>query len=291
MRVKEFLKAGFAGLMLALTSCSSPSFDGTYEGVLPAADCPGIYVLLAVNGDKYELLEKYLLHPETFVTYGKVESTDGGKGLHLDNSMELKVEGGSLQCQRVALRRISSETVLPELYTSVALKDYQTGEDAVVRFYEREEKKYADLSLGDKDYKLKLETLNDSVSEYRGSDFSLKLAMSDPLEPFSEKIVFEGPCGTSSFARLTPVYSVYNLTEPKGDESVPSFYDVVYYTGDTESYVKLITSDTEQCYTLSQVEGSAKAAVYTDGKVEWHVGNHRNATLIVDGKIYKYKEE
>ena len=36
--------------------------------------------------------------------------------------------------------------------------------------YSKEEKKYADLSLGDKDYKLKLETLNDSVSEYRGSD-------------------------------------------------------------------------------------------------------------------------
>ena len=291
MKVKEFLKAGFAGLMLALMSCSSPSFDGTYEGVLPAADCPGIYVLLTVNGDKYELLEKYLLHPETFVTYGKVESADGGKGLRLDNRMELEVEGNGLVCQKVALKRVSSEKALPELYTSVALKDYQTGEDATVRLYEREGKRYAAFSMGDKDYTLRLEAQSDSVNEYRDSESSLKLTAGAPADFLSEKIVFDGPDGAYSFARLTPVYNVYRLVEPKEeDDNVPSFYDVVYYAGDTEAYVKLLTSDASQCYTLPQVEASAKTAVYTDGKVEWHAGNHRNATLIVDGKIYNYKE-
>lgn len=288
MKVNRFLKAGFAGLMLALMSCSSPSFDGTYEGVLPAADCPGIYVLLTVNGDKYELLEKYLLHPETFVTYGKVESTDGGKGLHLDNRMELKVGDNGLFCQEAPLKRISSETALPELYTSVALKDYRTGEDAAVRFYEREEKKYADFSLGDKDYKLKLETRNDSVSEYRNGESCLKLLAGE--NTYSAQILFDCPDGVYSFARITPTYVTYTLTDSKGNADIPVFYDALYYNEDTAACVKLITADPARCYTLPQTEASSKTAVYTDGKIEWNFGNHQNATLIIDGSIYNYTE-
>ena len=34
--------------------------NGTYEGVFPAADCPGIYMMLVVNGSQYELFEKYI---------------------------------------------------------------------------------------------------------------------------------------------------------------------------------------------------------------------------------------
>lgn len=290
MKVNRFLKAGCAGLMLALMSCSSPSLDGTYEGILPAADCPGIYVLLAVNGDKYELLEKYMLHPETFVTYGKVESTEGGKGLHLDNRMELEVGDNGLFCQEIPLKRISSETVLPDLYTDMALKDNETGENVTVRLYGRGEKKYADFNWADEVYKLKLENRNDSVSEYRDSNRSLKFIVGKPADFLSGKIVLDGPGGPHSFIRLTPVYNVYSLTDAKGDTEVPSFYDVVYYNGDAEAHVKLITADRTKCYTLTQTEASAKTAVYTDGKVEWHLGNHRNATLILDGKIYTYKE-
>lgn len=288
MKVNKFLKAGFAGLMLALMSCSSPSFDGTYEGVLPAADCPGVYVLLTVNGDKYELLEKYLLHPETFVTYGKVESADGGRGLRLDNRMELKVEDGNLMCQGITLKRISSETFLPEFYKSVTLKDYQTGEDVVIRFYEREEKKYADFSLGDKDYKLKLEMQNDSVSEYRNGESCLKLLAGENAS--SRQALFDCPEGVYSLAQITPTYVAYTLTGSKGNSDVPAFYDALYYNEDTAACVKLITADPAQCYTLPQTEASAKTAVYTDGKVEWNLGNYRNATLVIDGNIYNYKE-
>lgn len=55
--------------------------------------------------------------------------------------------------------------------------------------------------------------------------------------------------------------------------------------------VKLISTAPEHCYTLFQTEASAKTAEYSDGKVEWRVGNHKNATFVVDNKEYEYNEQ
>ena len=62
---KKILQSVLWGFILILSSCrsSQPPYDGTYEGILPAADCPGIYVLLTINGGQYELLEKYITRP------------------------------------------------------------------------------------------------------------------------------------------------------------------------------------------------------------------------------------
>ena len=94
---KKILQSVLWGFILILSSCrsSQPPYDGTYEGILPAADCPGIYVLLTINGGQYELLEKYITRPGTFVTYGKAGNLPGDKIL-LDNKMELKSDDGRL---------------------------------------------------------------------------------------------------------------------------------------------------------------------------------------------------
>ena len=86
MKKNHIFPLAIGSLSFLLWSCQAPhTNDGIYEGILPAADCPGIYVMLAINGDQYELLEKYIAEPETFVTRGNIEQK--GKQLHLDNQM------------------------------------------------------------------------------------------------------------------------------------------------------------------------------------------------------------
>lgn len=86
------------GLLAVLSVCSScatkPSCDGTYEGVLPAADCAGTYVMLAVDGNRYELFEKYISRPGSFLTCG--DATLDGKVLRLDNGKEFTLTDGGL---------------------------------------------------------------------------------------------------------------------------------------------------------------------------------------------------
>ncbi|WP_448788985.1 copper resistance protein NlpE N-terminal domain-containing protein [Bacteroides graminisolvens] len=68
--------------------------NGTYEGVFPAADCPGIYMMLVVNGNQYELLEKYIERSGTFVTRGVLEVK--GDSLSLDNGLLLECKDDKL---------------------------------------------------------------------------------------------------------------------------------------------------------------------------------------------------
>lgn len=87
MKTNQILQLILICIIFPLSACSvSHTHDGTYEGILPAADCPGIYIMLTIDGNKYELLEKYLTRPETFVTYGDIKQQ--GQTLHLDNQME-----------------------------------------------------------------------------------------------------------------------------------------------------------------------------------------------------------
>ncbi|EGD34341.1 lipoprotein [Capnocytophaga sp. oral taxon 338 str. F0234] len=51
IKMKKILLASFA---LALASCGQKSsYEGTYEGTLPCADCSGINVTLTINKDSY----------------------------------------------------------------------------------------------------------------------------------------------------------------------------------------------------------------------------------------------
>ena len=45
----------------ALASVKLPAVEGTYEGTLPAADCPGIKTVLTINPDStYQLKQDYI---------------------------------------------------------------------------------------------------------------------------------------------------------------------------------------------------------------------------------------
>ncbi len=287
----RILKSGFLAITLLLSSCTTPhTEDGIYEGILPAADCPGIYVLLAINGNKYELLEKYITHPETFITYGEIESSYSSKSLLLDNNMQLTPSDKGLLCQNMALKRISPQKGLPEICISQLFKEDQSGEDATLRTYSRNGQQYADLYFKDMEYNLEQNQQNDSIEEYVKPGSSLKLLLKTNQESSDKRLVFQNGTTSYNFTSLTPTNCFYTLTE-KEDNEAPSFLDVVYYTDEQRAIVKLIGTSPEHCYTLPQTEASAHTAIYTDGKTEWQLGNHQNATLIINNKEYQYKEE
>lgn len=289
MNVNRFLQLGLAVFLLILSSCRvSHSCDGIYEGILPAADCPGIYMLLAVNGDKYELLEKYMLQPETYVTYGTV--THKGKLLNLDNGMELDFSDNSVRCRNVLLKRFSDQKELPEIYTTQLLKENLSGEDATLKLYEKQGKQYADFCFNEKKYTLKLNAENELTDEYVDSNCSLKLLPETQQLPLQKNVLFNNGTDAYMFTQLTPTPCLYTLV---GEETsdVPSFLDAMYYNDGKQAFVKLIHTAPGYCYTLLQTEASAKTAVYTDGTVEWQLGNNQNGTLIINRKKYAYTEQ
>lgn len=59
--------AAFAG-----TGCSKPKFSGTFEGVLPCADCPGLQTSITIKADgTFRMEEIYLERSEgTFISEG-----------------------------------------------------------------------------------------------------------------------------------------------------------------------------------------------------------------------------
>ena len=103
MKTNQILQLILICIIFPLSACSvSHTHDGTYEGILPAADCPGIYIMLTIDGNKYELLEKYLTRPETFVTYGDIKQQ--GQTLHLDNQMEFTCDSNHLSYKNTPIR-------------------------------------------------------------------------------------------------------------------------------------------------------------------------------------------
>lgn len=155
MKKIHIFPLAMGSLSFLLGSCQVPhTNDGIYEGILPAANCPGIYVMLAINGDQYELLEKYIAESETFVTRGSIEQK--GKQLHLDNQMQFTPLSHELQCQHTTLKKISNQNELPEIYVSQLLKENQSGEDALIKLYSQKDKQYAEFHFKNNTYKLEL---------------------------------------------------------------------------------------------------------------------------------------
>ena len=290
MRTSNLLPLTIGGLAFLLGSCKAPrTNDGIYEGILPAADCPGIYVMLAINGDQYELLEKYIAEPETFITYGSIEQE--GKQLLLDNQMQFTSHSNELLHQHTTLKRISDQNELPEIYISQLLKEDQSGEDALIKLYSQKSKQYAEFHFRNHKYKLELNLHNDSVNEYTQPNQQIKL--SQPVSEISsfQEFIFRNDTATYTFTQLSPTNCIYHLAEEKQEKEVPAFLNVIYYNDDQQAFVKLLHPALPHCYTLPQAEASAKTAIYTDGETEWQLHNNQTATLLIHNKKYTYYEK
>lgn len=290
MKKNRFSVWGLAAALCLLSACkASHSHDGTYEGVLPAADCPGIYIMLAIDGDRYELMEKYVLHPETYLTYGTAKTVRHGERLELDNDMEVEFRDNGVWCRNTLLQPCSDEKKIPEIYAVQFLKEYQSGEDATLKLYEKKGQQYADFRFKGKNTTLPLNAENIQIDEYISGSQVLQILPETEKGMSPGILSYKDETGTYAFARLTPTHCVYNLTGT-GTGDVPSFLDAMYYNNGEQAFVKLIHNAPGYCYTLPQTEASAKTAIYTDGNVEWRMGNQQNGTLIIQNQKYTYRE-
>lgn len=289
MKTNQILRLILLSIIFSLSACSvSHTSDGTYEGILPAADCPGIYVMLTIDENKYELLEKYLTLPETFVTYGEIKRQ--GQTLQLDNQMEFTCDSNHLSYKDMSLRQISTQKSLPEIFISQSLKENQTGEDALLKVYSRKGKQFADLYFRDNKYSLEESSQNDSTKEYTDTKKAIKLSIPVSRSSSLQELTFKNDTAAYTFTSLTPCNNIYRITE-KEEHVLPAVLDVIYYNDGQQAFVKLLHSTLSYCYTLPQTEASAKTAIYTDGQTEWQLLNHRNAVLIINHQKYEYMEE
>lgn len=214
MKKNHLFPLAIGSLSFLLWSCQAPhTSDGIYEGILPAADCPGIYVMLAINGDQYELLEKYIAEPETFVTRGNIEQE--GKQLHLDNQMQFTNQTQGLLYQQTILKRISEQNELPEIYISQLLKEDQSGEDALIKLYSQKSKQYAEFHFRNNTYQLKLNLHNDSVDEYVDPEQHIKLSQPVPQLSSFQEFIFRNDTAVYTFTQLSPTNCIYHWQEKK----------------------------------------------------------------------------
>lgn len=73
----------------AHNSENSLDWNGTYEGTLPCADCPGIEIELTLNSDlTYSSTMEYLERDTTYEEQGKFEWDDSGSEITLYESGE-----------------------------------------------------------------------------------------------------------------------------------------------------------------------------------------------------------
>lgn len=273
------------------TAKDTLTWSGTYEGVSPAADCPGIYTLLALNDKgEYQLYEKYLERTAVFVSKGTIEWNASGDSIAFlpNKTMLYKVENGVLSGGLVKLSRVSDEKTLSASYTTELIKDRVTGNNVPVSIYFNGDKSMADFRFDGKDYSLPQATDNTQEMEFASDGVSLVWNISDPapLPDFKPQLTIDGK--VHNFTHLSPVNSIY-MTD-NADAPAKAF-DVLYFNiEDGKSFVKLMSAEPGKYYTLPLTSASAKTADYEKDGVKWSTDNKKGAVLNMDGKEYKYKE-
>lgn len=80
---------------------ATPAWAGTYKGVFPAADCPGIETVLTLTDKgEYKLVSTYLTDkPETFTASGKISWIELGKKFEIlerDFAAKFEIDGDKI---------------------------------------------------------------------------------------------------------------------------------------------------------------------------------------------------
>ena len=261
-------------------------WHGSYEGIMPSADCPGIYVLLAIDTTTYEMASKYIDRPGINISMGNIKWNVGGDSLTLlaDHHTYL-VNGGALYLGEFQLTKINDDVKLPRLLMTQTLKNDKSGENAVLEQYSVGHRHLANFYFDDKTYKLKLDDKNIHQKEYSDGDVKLLLQKLDTKNiQWDIHPVFINNKDTCHFTVLSPVNEIYIAS---GDPELTKSFDVLYLNGEEGSEVKLLNPVYKYCFTLPQVEASAKTAEYYNDGVVWS-STLQGASLSVGVQTYKY---
>ncbi len=267
------------------TAQNSLDWQGTYTGVLPAADGPGIYRMIAIDSTNFEMLDRYIERDYSDVTIGEVAWNTTGDSITIGNTPYFVAEG--LICTAVdTLYRISEKQQLPTQLTTTYLLEDKTGKSAVLRRYTRGEKQFADFEFMDKHYAMAMNEDNTQANEYTDGTRSLEVEIIDPAPVKNPHPVFTEGDKIYEFTIVSPSNALFVA---RSDKYVPSALDVTYYNGPEGNYVMLLNSDYNHCYLLPQSDASAKTAEYTDGNVKWTTKENK-ANFEINGGTYKYKQ-
>ena len=273
----------------AQTPENTLDWQGTYDGVFPAADASGQYILLAIDSNSYAKASKFIDRPGVYVSKGKIEWNSAGDSLTLvGDYQKFKVYDGNLIEGPFELTKISDELKLPHLLISQTLKDDKTGVNAVLEQYSEDGKEYAKFYFGDKTYELKREDRNTQRIEYTSDKVRLYMQElnTDTIQWDIHPLLIDDK-DTCRFTVLSPVNDIYVAT---GKPQIVNSFDVLYLNGEEGSEVMLLSSFYKYCFTLPQQTASAKTAEYYSNNIMWASGLN-DATLTLGDQSYQFKEQ
>lgn len=277
MRVKKLPLIALAVLSLIFVACDSKkpntavsdsdsTLQLTADAVLPAADGPGIYARLAVNGSRYQLFEKYLSEDDVFLTEGKL--SQHGDSLILDDDRVIVGDGkGKWTMQGVAMRRCADKPA-PASLGKQFWKDDATGIDMEITFLTRDNARIALVNMDGKSEQLALDP-NQEDEVYANKQMKIKKD--------DDKLTLTLNGKTSTATLVNPAF----MTLTAADGSV---FDYVMTDDGTQAFALLLGDSTDKCFILPRSEASAKTAVFSQDKVTLELLNDGSAKLTKDGK-------
>ncbi len=263
-------------------------WQGTYEGILPGADCPGIYVLIAIDSSSYQSAFKYIERPGIYISMGDIRWNAAGDSISLlGDHATYEVHDGMLCSGMFQLSKIANDIKLPELLLTQTLKEDKSGKNAVLEQYTVGNKQFANFYFDKKVYKMKRAITNNMIIEYTDGKARLLPQGTDSVSSWVAKPRFIDGKDTLNFTILSPVNEIYVA---QGSDQVTRSFDVLYLNGEEGSEVKLLNPEYKYCFTLPQVEASAKSAEYYNNGVMWTSGSQK-ATLTLGDKAYQFVQE
>lgn len=258
------------------TSALSVDWEGTYAGIIPAADCPGIYRMVALDSNHFETLDKYLEREGIFISKGTFRIINDtlivdGVAYHIGENL--------LTNSTDTLFRINEKKQLPVTLTEQVLVESVKGEaGTILRIYGESEKKMAELQFKGKTYLLSLNIENTQVNEYTDGENSLQMEVIDPAPEVPTIPVFTVGNKTHEFTIVSPSNYLFTSFED-------SVCDVTYFNGE-ENYVLLLSA--HKFYLLPQTEVWSKGSVYSNGEVSWTATGGKGVLKTEEGKVIEY---
>ncbi len=274
----------------AHNSKNALDWEGTYQGLIPCASCPGISSIIALDDDgSYELLNTYLEEESSFVEKGKFNWDAKGSFITLDNEAKskLKVAENSVimldadgkepegaMADRYHLKKLSGESDLDDAFIKQVYKGNDDGVNYSVSRYTQGNKNFAKIEGGKVDETL---TQDPSVSEY-----TVYKKGNYVLDEQKGRLTLTSKGKKQKLTMLSPIHSVYK----SGDKVLY----VSNYNYDDDHFVVLLKED-GSFLKLDQKAAASKAADYSDGKVQWSVRASDKASLTENGQETTYTEQ
>ncbi len=262
------------------TPALSFNFEGTYTGVTRAADCPGIYVMLALDSARFEVMNKYLDRQGIYIDKGTFNIYNDT--LMIDN-IPYRIGENILYNSTDTLYKLNEEKMLPTaIKQQILIENAKDNKEAVLQEYFSEDKRVAILNFLGKEYTLYSNDENTQEAEYTDGKNSLVMEIIDPAPTGPTTPIFSDGTNNYEFTITSPLNYIYTSTDAP-------FFDVVYCNDENSHFVMLLTDDIKECYILPQTTAWAKGAEYSNKDVTW-ISTHSKAEFTKGDKRFKYVE-